>query len=290
MKTRIITSIVAILLFIPFCIFSGSPIFMFLIFSGVISLVGVYEILKCTSLHKNIVASLLSYGTALAATLLTRLGTKDTEEYYLIMSFIYFALLFLMLVNATFSKGKIAVVDSCVATVMTIYISFSMSSILLLRDLTAEGGEVGSLGKKLYLLVFLFAWMPDIGGYFFGRFFGKHKLIPDVSPKKTVEGFFGGIVSAFLSAIVYGFIIGLRLADWSTFLVLSVMAALSATVSVAGDLLASLVKRHYGIKDYGFVFPGHGGVLDRFDSVIAVAPFLYILCYFANSLGLFAAL
>ena len=164
---------------------------------------------------------------------------------------------------------------------MTIYVSFSMASIVLLRDL----GSNGAIGGKIYLLAFIFAWIPDIGGYFFGRFFGKRKLIPDVSPKKTVAGFVGGVGSAVVVSIIYGFIIGLGLDDLASFAILAVLALICAMVSVCGDLLASLVKRYFGIKDYGFIFPGHGGVMDRFDSVIAVAPFLYILCYLANSFG-----
>lgn len=285
MKTRIITSVVAVGLFIPFCIFSTTPFWVFLIFAGLVSLLAVYEVLKCVGMHKNSVASGLSYGTALSAVLLTRLGTNSTEHYFLVMSFVYFALLFLSFVNATFSKGKIPVVNSCVATMMTIYVSFSMASIVLLRDLGSEG----TIGAKIYLLAFIFAWVPDIGGYFFGKFFGKRKLIPDVSPKKTVAGFVGGVGSAVVVSVIYGFIIGLRLSDLTAFLVLAVLAVICAVVSVCGDLLASLVKRYFGIKDYGFIFPGHGGVMDRFDSVIAVAPFLYILCYLANSVGLLSS-
>lgn len=281
MKTRIITSVVAIGLFIPFCIFSTSPLWVFLSFAGLISLFAVYEILKCVGMHKNVVASVLSYGAALSAVLLTRLGTNGTERYFLVMSFVFFSLLFLSFVNATFSKGKIPVVNACVATMMTIYVSFSMASIVLLRDL----GPNGSIGGKIYLLAFIFAWVPDIGGYFFGRAFGKRKLIPDVSPKKTVAGFVGGIGSAVVVSVIYGFIIGLRLDDLALFGILALLAVICSVVSVCGDLLASLVKRYFGIKDYGFIFPGHGGVMDRFDSVIAVAPFLYILCYLANSLG-----
>ena len=281
MKTRIITSVVAVGLFVPFCIFSATPFWVFLIFAGVISFFAAYEILKCTGLEKNLAASLLSYSVAIAAPLLTRVAYSGTERYYLIMSFVYFAFLFLSFVNATFSKGKIPVVDACVSTMMTIYVSFSMASIVLLRDL----GSNGAIGGKIYLLAFIFAWIPDIGGYFFGRFFGKRKLIPDVSPKKTVAGFVGGIGSAVVVSVIYGFVIGLGTGDISAFVILAILAVICSMVSVCGDLLASLVKRHYGIKDYGFIFPGHGGVMDRFDSVIAVAPFLYILCYLANSFG-----
>ena len=177
-------------------------------------------------------------------------------------------------------------VNACVATMMTIYVSFSMASILLLRDL----GPDGAIGSKIYLLAFIFAWVPDIGGYFFGRFLGKRKLIPDVSPKKTVAGFVGGIISAVAVSSAYGFIIGLRFDHLSSCALLGGLAVVCAVVSVCGDLLASLVKRHYAIKDYGFIFPGHGGVMDRFDSVIAVAPFLYILSYLANSADLFSGI
>lgn len=285
MKTRIITSIVAVALLVPFCVFSASPAFVFLILAGVISFVAAYEILKCTGLDKNIAASLITYPVSLAAPILTRV-VDSTERYFMIMSFVWFAMLFLSFVNATFSKGKVGVCEAAISSMMTVYVSFSLSALVLLRDMSVTvDTERVVFGGKLYLLAFLFAWVPDIGGYFFGRFFGKRKLIPDVSPKKTVAGFVGGIICAVVVAVVYGFIIGLR--EWSGFLVLAVLGAVCAVVSVCGDLLASLVKRHYGIKDYGFVFPGHGGVLDRFDSVIAVTPFLYILCTVANAFGLF---
>ncbi len=286
MKTRILTSIVAVIIFIPFCVFSHDPAFVFLIFASVVATVGAYEVLKCTGLDKNLMASLMSYAATFSTTILTRL-VAPTERYFLIVMFIDFSYIFLSFVNATFSKGKIKIVDAAVSTMMVVYLSFSMSSIVLLRDMTPSGvflPESGSLGGKLYLLCFLFAWIPDIGGYFFGRFFGRRKLIPDVSPKKTVAGFIGGIFSAVVVSLIYGAIIGVK--GFVPYLVLPVMAAISAVISVFGDLLASLVKRHYEIKDYGFIFPGHGGIMDRFDSVIAVAPFLYILCYIANTFSL----
>lgn len=285
MKTRIITAAVATLLLVPFCIFSATPSFIFLIFAALIATVGAYEILKCVSLHKNAVVSLLTYAVTLSATVLTRC-IASVERYFLVISFIFFSYIFLSFVNATFSKGKVKVTDAALAAILTVYVTFSFSSLVLLRDLTADGGEAGALGGTLYLLAFIFAWVPDIGGYFFGKFFGKRKLIPDVSPKKTVAGFVGGIGSAVAVSLLYAFLIGAK--GITAYVALAVIAALSATVSVCGDLLASLVKRYYDIKDYGFIFPGHGGVMDRFDSVIVVAPFLYILCFIANSFSLFA--
>lgn len=285
MKTRIITAVVATALLIPFCVFSGSPAPVFLAFAAIIATVGAFEVLKCVSLHKNAVASLLTYATVISATVLTRI-VPTVEAYFLIVSFIYFAYIFLSFVNATFSKGRVRVTDAALAAILTVYLAFSFSSLVLLRDLTAAGTERGALGGKLYLLAFIFAWVPDIGGYFFGKFFGKRKLIPDVSPKKTVAGFVGGIGSAVAVSLLYAVIIGAK--GVTAYIALAVIALLSAVVSVCGDLLASLVKRNYGVKDYGFIFPGHGGVMDRFDSVIAVSPFLYVLCFIANSFSLFA--
>ena len=112
---------------------------------------------------------------------------------------------------------------------------------------------------------------------------GKHKLIPDVSPKKTVEGAIGGVVFCVLAMVVFGLVVnniksGLR----ANYLMLIVGGLLASVVSQVGDLCMSVIKRNYGIKDYGKLFPGHGGVLDRFDSVLAVSIVLASFCSFFN--------
>ena len=136
--------------------------------------------------------------------------------------------------------------------------------------------------------MFIGSWVSDTGAWFFGRLFGKHKLIPEVSPKKTVEGAVGGVLSAALAFVLYGFIIHRIDASLSpNYLILAVSGVICAIVSQFGDLIASLVKRHYGIKDYGNVFPGHGGVMDRFDSVLLVSPVLYLLITYIPNFVLF---
>jgi len=152
---------------------------------------------------------------------------------------------------------------------MTVYAAFSFLCIILLRDMNN--------GRYVYLLIFISAWMTDTGAYFVGRFFGRHKLIEDVSPKKTVEGAVGGIVICILSFCLYGAIIGAIFDAVPNYPALIIIGGITSVVSQCGDLIASLIKRHYSIKDYGWVFPGHGGVLDRFDSIIATAAFLFIL-------------
>ena len=117
---------------------------------------------------------------------------------------------------------------------------------------------------------------------------GKHKLIPAVSPKKTVEGAIGGVVFCVLATVLFGFIIekffntfGIARANY---LVLIIAGIFASVVSQTGDLIMSVIKRHYGIKDYGKLFPGHGGVLDRFDSVLAVSLILAVICTYFDLL------
>lgn len=127
------------------------------------------------------------------------------------------------------------------------------------------------------LLIFLCAWMTDTGAYFAGVFLGKHKLIPHVSPKKTVEGSIGGIIVCMLSCMLYLFIVNKfwhGMEDMS-YLRVALIGAVASVISQLGDLVASAIKRDCDIKDYGNIFPGHGGFMDRFDSVIFIAPFIY---------------
>jgi phosphatidate cytidylyltransferase len=165
-----------------------------------------------------------------------------------------------------------ALLFSSVASLFTavLYITVGFLAISLLRYHTEAG-------KYLYLLVFIAPWVTDTFAYFTGRFFGRHKLIPEISPKKTVEGAIGGTFFGILSFIVFGLIMQLSFGYAPNYLVLGVSGALCAFISQIGDLIASLIKRERGVKDYGSIFPGHGGVMDRFDSVLATAPLLYAI-------------
>lgn len=136
-------------------------------------------------------------------------------------------------------------------------------------------------GMAYVLLPMVISWMSDTGAYFTGVFFGKHKMAPIISPKKTWEGFFGGwIISVGLTlvfGVLYQAVAHVQLAVSP--LQMAVLAVPLAPLSVCGDLLASKIKRQYGIKDYGNIMPGHGGVMDRFDSVVFIAPMLYVLLW-----------
>ncbi len=132
-------------------------------------------------------------------------------------------------------------------------------------------------GKILVLIPFLAAWMTDTGAYFTGVFFGRHKLAEKISPKKTIEGSIGGIVVCILSFLVFGRIAGSSLDISVNYLGLALAALVLSLIAQIGDLSFSIIKREYNIKDYGVIFPGHGGILDRFDSVMFTVPAAFIL-------------
>ncbi len=134
-------------------------------------------------------------------------------------------------------------------------------------------------GRAYVFLTLIIAWFSDMGAFFAGKFFGRHKLCEVISPKKTVEGFIGGIIISVIFSCLGAWIYQVAVLGDSGHVIYWQIALISlavAPVSVVGDLFCSIIKRHYGIKDFGNIFPGHGGVLDRFDSVIFVAPLMYL--------------
>lgn len=133
-------------------------------------------------------------------------------------------------------------------------------------------------GIYLVWLIFISSWMCDTSAYVVGMLIGKHKMAPKLSPKKSIEGGIGGIVGAALLGLLYGVILrNAGVADGANLYVYPVIAGVGGLISQIGDLAASAVKRNYDIKDYGRLIPGHGGILDRFDSVIFTAPMIYYL-------------
>ena len=156
---------------------------------------------------------------------------------------------------------------------LTIYIVLSMSCVWLAKE---------TFDTAPMLLTFICAWSCDTFAYFTGRFLGKHKLIPHVSPNKTVEGSVGGVVGAMVICIVYLLIVknvfDTNMLQWSNVVVEgAVYGLVGGALSQLGDLIASAIKRDTGIKDFGWIFPGHGGFMDRFDSVMFIAPIMFIL-------------
>ena len=128
-------------------------------------------------------------------------------------------------------------------------------------------------GAYMVVLVFLSAWGNDTLAYCAGRLFGKHKMSPILSPKKTIEGAVGGVIGAGLLSCLYGLISK----NYNLIIVFGIVCAVGGLISIIGDLGASAIKRNYEIKDYSHLIPGHGGILDRFDSIIFTAPIIYYM-------------
>lgn len=151
-----------------------------------------------------------------------------------------------------------------------IYTTFMMSFIYYTRELDR--------GVFLVWLIFITSWVSDTCAYFVGSAIGKHKMTPNLSPKKSWEGVFGGIIGSIIASGLYGFFY-IRHFNLSATLIVSfcVIGAVGAFISICGDLVASAVKRNNNVKDYGKIIPGHGGILDRFDSVLFTAPMVYFL-------------
>ena len=144
--------------------------------------------------------------------------------------------------------------------------------------LTTMKVESMEYGLSLMILGLCGAWIADSGAYFAGTFLGKHKLCPEISPKKTVEGFVGGILTTGVVFVVYCLVYSSFIADDEpdvNYIVAFLAGCVCAVIGTLGDLSASMIKRQTGIKDYGKIMPGHGGVMDRFDSVLFVMPVFY---------------
>jgi len=276
MRTRVITAIVMVAAMVPFFIFSDTVAFPVLM--AFLGAMGVYEMQGCIGAKKPLLASVPPMLVAAGLPFLVRYG-KDGKTFAYLFA-IAFALIAYELIVSVFSGKKFGVESAALTGAMGVYVAVGFAAVVMLRDL--------SYGQYIYFLTFIIPWVTDTFAYFSGRLFGKHKLIPAVSPKKTVEGSIGGTLFAVILTVLYGFVIGQVSEAAPNYIALAVVALVVSLLSQCGDLVMSLVKRRFGIKDYGKLFPGHGGVLDRFDSVVVTAPTLYFLITLVPHFHLFS--
>lgn len=185
--------------------------------------------------------------------------------------YIYTVLMFVALIryHSVISFHHLIVLYS-----MTLMIPTMLCSLLALREFDASHG-------MFYVIIAIFsAWVSDTGAFAAGSLWGRHKLCPQISPKKTVEGVIGGVVLNVAAMLVFGYVFQVLFYGYQvnvSYLSLLLIGIGGAAMSVLGDLSFSLIKRNCHIKDFGELIPGHGGILDRFDSVIFVSPFVYLL-------------
>lgn len=265
LKTRVITGAVAGAAAIAALLFL--PALAIRVLVAIIGVMAAYELLACGNCKRP---SLMIPTMLLACCLpFLYIGENASLLVVALMAYAMVTAIVQLACSKTLSLEKTAF-TACVSLTVLL----PLSSLAYIRALPDHG--LGYL-----FLTLIISWFSDMGAYFAGTFFGKHKLCEHISPKKTVEGLVGGIVSSVLFCLLGAWVYQLTSLDASaqiSYWQVALLAVVATPVSVVGDLFCSVIKRHYQIKDFGNIFPGHGGILDRFDSVIFVAPIVSVWC------------
>lgn len=261
MKTRIITGLWAGAIFVTLIALGGSP---FVILMGVLALIGLSEFTLMRN-HKLMAFPFLVTSLLVAFPFILMLHERRLVLEELPMSTTQWMVLGLMLLLfwTVVTKNRFTYEDASFYFVSAVYLVIGFSSFALVR--LSEDGLV-----KVLLVLFMI-WATDSGAYFTGKAIGKTKLWPSISPNKTIEGAIGGIVSAIVLGIVY-----VLIEPVLPILEVLVLAVVVSVVGQLGDLVQSAYKRQYNVKDSGHLLPGHGGILDRFDSMIAVFTVIWV--------------
>ena len=255
-KTRLISGILLVIAALLTIISGGYVLFFTLL---CISLIGMQELYKAMGIHEDR-TGLLEIVGYLGAVLYYISLLLGFESYGLMAVLV--SLILVMFVYV-FTYPKYNANQVMAAFFGVVYVAVMLSFILMTRNLPD--------GKFIVWLIFLCSWGCDTCAYCVGMLIGKHKMAPVLSPKKSVEGGVGGVVGAALLGVIYA------AATQGPMVEYAVICGIGALISMVGDLAASAIKRNQGIKDYGKLIPGHGGILDRFDSVIFTAPVIYYL-------------
>ena len=269
MKTRVITSAVGLVVLFD--------TFVFNVVIAAICLLAIHEVFKAFRFEK---AAYIYWGFV-PYTLLVMFSDFHMVRICMLPASYIFALYLVLCVignskSINYAKLGGMVLFSCI-------IMFCFYSLIYLKQLLPRA-TYGYDALYFIFLILGFAWGGDSAAYFAGRAFGKHKLAPVVSPNKTIEGAVGGVMGSMLLGVVvtacytalHGQLVGVPLdtLGWRYYVVVVLLGGFGSLLGIVGDLFASVIKRQCGIKDYGTIFPGHGGIMDRFDSVLFIAPFV----------------
>ncbi len=262
MRQRVITAVVALALFIPIIWLGGLAIELV---AAILAVVGVYELFRMKGL------TLLSFEGILAAIGAVVL-VLPKERWFFFLSektstfMLFYLIVMILLGTSVISKNTYTIDEAGFPVIVSLYVGMGFQNFVSART---EGLPVLLFG--LFLV-----WATDIGAYMVGRKYGKHKLSPDVSPNKTIEGALGGIGSALVVAILYFLLYPSKDLFGHGLFVMLLLTIVLSIVGQFGDLVESSIKRHYDVKDSGNILPGHGGILDRFDSLLFVFPIMHL--------------
>ena len=257
--TRLLSGILLVILALFFCISGGDLLFVLCL---ALSLAALFELQRVLKLDQTLFAG-LNYASVLVYYALLRLGLGS----YL-MGWAALTLILLMSIYV-FTFPKYTERPVCESLLAVFYTGVLMSYLYQVRVMPE--------GRYLVWLIFLSSWGCDTCAYCAGRLFGRHKMAPVLSPKKTVEGAIGGVLGAAILGGIYAAVFGSHMTEVSSPVPVCVIACAAAgLISMVGDLAASGIKRNHEVKDYSHLIPGHGGILDRFDSMLFTAPVIYL--------------
>lgn len=261
MLTRVITAVVALGIFAAALI---APPIVFTVALSAVILIMLYECYSATKADTAMkVVGFLSAALIICA--IWVMGSAKTAGLPFFIAIVI--LMYMGLVVKKHGQKDYKVILS--NGFLTLYIILSMVSVWYIKE---------TYGTATMLVIFVCAWSTDTFAYFSGKLLGKHKLIPHVSPKKTVEGSIGGVIGATAICLLYNFILSrMGITIPLGYVGCAAYGVIGGVFSQAGDLTASAIKRDSGIKDFGWIFPGHGGFMDRFDSVMYIAPILFFV-------------
>lgn len=263
LKPRLLTAVIGIPLLILLLLVAEVRSYVVAIIVAIATAFMTGEYLNANKLLRNFAISI----PCLLFSLLIPLTASTSYLYTALV--IYLLVMFIFMI---FNHRKITYSELAYSVTGTLLITLGMSAIPLIC--------CNNNGISFYFVtIFALPWMADAGGFFVGATMGKHKLCPQISPKKTVEGAVGGVAFCAIAAVLVGLIFQFLITPniKINFLALILLGIIDAPISIIGDLSFSLIKRRYNIKDYGSIFPGHGGMLDRFDSIIFTAPVIVII-------------
>lgn len=272
MKTRVLTAIVALIIFVPVLVFADSVAFPLAL--ALLAAISGYEFANSAGEAKKWYITLptaafcfIFAASARMDQLLPDFLPVGASVYFWLITLVA-AYMFYMLCLTVFAFGKVGARQLMATAGMAVFAALAFYSFIKVRDHAVYD----------YLLILIAAWMTDTFAIFGGKLFGKKKLAPKLSPKKTVAGMISGVVGAMVGFLVYNIVVSLVFGSDVNYILRLALAIPASLISQVGDLAASAIKRDCGIKDYGKIFPGHGGVTDRFDSVmfLSVATFLFI--------------
>ena len=236
-----------------------------------ISLIGMMELYRTIGVHKKLIA-IMGYLSAIVYYICIYFKWEQYEMLVLV------AALMIIMAIYVIAFPKYNTEDALMVFVGIVYVAVMLSYIYKIRILEN--------GIYIVWLVFISSWGNDTCAYFIGVFFGKHKMAPKLSPKKSIEGAIGGVVGAAAIGVLYGYVVSgsLTIVKYPI-ITFAIASAAGALLAIVGDLAASAIKRNHDVKDYGKLIPGHGGILDRYDSVIFTAPVVYWVVKFIISLS-----